>query len=48
MLDMSLSMRMGGNFEAAKIVSMALNSLISSKFPKDSLHILGFNSLARR
>jgi uncharacterized protein with von Willebrand factor type A (vWA) domain len=48
MLDMSLSMRMNGNFEAAKIVSMALNSLISSKFPKDSLHILGFNSLARR
>ena len=47
-LDMSLSMRMNGNFEAAKIVSMALNSLISSKFPKDSLHILGFNSVARR
>ena len=47
-LDMSLSMRMNGNFEAAKIVSMALNSLISSKFPKDSLHILGFNSIARR
>ncbi len=48
MLDMSLSMRMGGNFEAAKIVSLALNSLISSKFPKDSLHILGFSSIARR
>jgi uncharacterized protein with von Willebrand factor type A (vWA) domain len=48
MLDMSLSMRMGGNFEAAKIVSIALNSLISSKFPKDSLYILGFNSIARR
>ena len=28
MLDMSLSMRMGGNFEAAKIVSIALNSLL--------------------
>lgn len=48
MLDMSLSMRMGGNFEAAKIVSLALNSLISSKFPKDSLHILGFSAIARR
>jgi uncharacterized protein with von Willebrand factor type A (vWA) domain len=48
MLDMSMSMRMNGNFEAAKIVSMALNSLISSKFPKDSLYILGFNSFARR
>jgi uncharacterized protein with von Willebrand factor type A (vWA) domain len=48
MLDMSLSMRMGGNFEAAKIVSIALNSLITGKFPKDSLHILGFSSVARR
>jgi uncharacterized protein with von Willebrand factor type A (vWA) domain len=48
MLDMSLSMRMGGNFEAAKIVSIALNSLITGKFPKDSLYILGFSSLARR
>ncbi|MBN1188665.1 MAG: hypothetical protein JXA46_02840 [Dehalococcoidales bacterium] len=48
LLDMSLSMRMGGNFEAAKIVSIALNTLIRSKFPKDSLHILGFNNLARR
>jgi uncharacterized protein with von Willebrand factor type A (vWA) domain len=48
MLDMSLSMRMGGNFEAAKIVSIALNSLITDKFPKDSLYILGFSSVARR
>jgi uncharacterized protein with von Willebrand factor type A (vWA) domain len=48
MLDMSLSMRMGGNFEAAKIVSIALNSLITGKFPKDSLHILGFSAVARR
>jgi uncharacterized protein with von Willebrand factor type A (vWA) domain len=48
MLDMSLSMRMNGNFEAAKIVSIALNSLITGKFPKDSLYILGFSSIARR
>jgi uncharacterized protein with von Willebrand factor type A (vWA) domain len=48
MLDMSLSMRMGGNFEAAKNVSIALNSLITGKFPKDSLHILGFSAVARR
>lgn len=48
MLDMSLSMRMGGNFEAAKIVAIALNSLITDKFPKDSLYILGFSSVARR
>lgn len=48
LLDLSLSMRMNGNFEAAKIVSIALNSLISGKFPKDSLYILGFSSFARR
>jgi len=48
MVDMSYSMRMGGNFEAAKIVSIALNSLITGKFPKDSLHILGFSAVARR
>jgi uncharacterized protein with von Willebrand factor type A (vWA) domain len=48
MLDMSMSMRMGGNFEAAKIVSIALNSLITGKFPKDSLYILGFSAVARR
>ncbi len=48
MLDMSMSMRMGGNFEACKIVSIALNSLITGKFPKDSLHILGFSAVARR
>jgi len=48
MLDMSLSMRMGGNFESAKMVSIALNSLITSKFPKDRLHILGFSAVARR
>jgi uncharacterized protein with von Willebrand factor type A (vWA) domain len=41
-------MRMNGNFEAARIVSIALNSLITGKFPKDSLYILGFSSLARR
>ncbi len=48
LLDMSLSMRMGGNFEAAKIVSIALNSLITDKFPKDSLYLLGFSAVARR
>jgi len=47
MLDMSLSMRMNSNFEAAKMVSIALNSLIRGKFPKDSLYILGFSSIAR-
>ena len=36
MLDLSLSMPMRDNFLAAKKVAMALHSLISSQFPRDS------------
>ena len=49
MLDMSLSMRMGGNFESAKIVSIALNSLITGKYPKDIFKlVVGMNRWALR
>ena len=48
MLDLSLSMPMRGNFEAAKRVAVALDSLIRSQYPKDSLHIVGFSSYARQ
>ncbi len=48
MLDMSLSMPMRGNFEAAKRVTMALDGLIRSQYPKDSLYIVGFSSYARQ
>ncbi|MBN2075536.1 MAG: VWA domain-containing protein [Dehalococcoidales bacterium] len=47
LLDMSLSMPMRGNFEAAKRVTLALDGLIRSQYPKDSLHIVGFSSYAR-
>ena len=47
MLDMSLSMAMRGNFVAAKKVSLALDNLIRTQFPKDSLHIVGFSTYAR-
>ncbi|MBI4303191.1 MAG: VWA domain-containing protein [Chloroflexi bacterium] len=47
MLDLSLSMPMRGNFQAAKRVAIALDSLIRSQYPKDSLHIVGFSSYAR-
>jgi uncharacterized protein with von Willebrand factor type A (vWA) domain len=47
LLDMSLSMPMRGNFEAAKGVTLALDGLIRSQYPKDSLHIVGFSSYAR-
>ena len=48
MLDLSLSMPMRGNFEAAKRVAIALDGLIRSQYPKDSLYIVGFSSYARQ
>lgn len=47
MLDKSLSMFMNGFFESAKQVAVALESLIRTRFPKDSLYILTFASRAR-
>ena len=47
MLDLSLSMAMRGNFQAAKKVALALDNLIRSQFPGDSLHIVGFSTYAR-
>lgn len=48
MLDLSLSMPMRGHFEAAKRVAIALDGLIRSQYPKDSLYIVGFSSYARQ
>lgn len=48
MLDLSLSMPMHGNFEAAKRVAIALNGLIRTQYPKDRLYIIGFSSYARQ
>jgi uncharacterized protein with von Willebrand factor type A (vWA) domain len=47
MLDLSLSMPMRGNFQAAKQVAIALDGLIRSQYPKDTLHVIGFSSYAR-
>ena len=47
MLDMSRSMPLRGYFYAAKKVALALDSLIRSQYPRDSLHIIGFSDLAR-
>ena len=47
MLDMSLSMFMRNYFEAAKHTTIALDCLIRSQFPKDSLYIVGFGQYAR-
>ena len=47
MVDLSLSMPMRDNFLAAKKVAMALHSLISSRFPRDFLGLVGFSEVAR-
>jgi len=47
MVDLSLSMPMRDNFLPAKKVAMALHSLITSKFPRDYLGIVGFSETAR-
>lgn len=47
MMDLSLSMAMRGNFVAAKKVALALHNLIRTRFPQDSLHIVGFSTYAR-
>jgi len=47
-LDLSLSMPMRGNFQAAKRVTVALDNLIRTQYPKDSLYIVGFSSYARQ
>lgn len=48
LLDLSLSMPLRDNFLTAKKVAVALHSLISSKYPKDFLAIVGFSEVARK
>ena len=48
MLDMSRSMPLRGYFYAAKKVALALDSLIRTQFPRDTLHVIGFSDYARQ
>jgi uncharacterized protein with von Willebrand factor type A (vWA) domain len=48
LLDMSFSMPLRGNWEPAKRMALALESLVSSKFPEDEFHIVGFSDYARQ
>lgn len=43
MLDMSYSMLRRGRFQAGRKVALALDSLIRSKFPRDTLHVVAFS-----
>ena len=43
LLDMSYSMLHGGRFQAGRKVAMALDSLIRTKFPRDTLKVAAFS-----
>ncbi|HEX9645429.1 MAG TPA: VWA domain-containing protein [Acidimicrobiia bacterium] len=47
LLDMSRSMPMRGHWNHARQMALALHSLITSRFPEDRLHIIGFSDYAR-
>jgi uncharacterized protein with von Willebrand factor type A (vWA) domain len=47
LLDMSRSMLLRGCFLAAKKVAVALDTLIRTRFPRDTLHVIGFAYYAR-
>ena len=48
LVDLSYSMALRGTWGIAKSTAMALHSLISTKFPQDALHIIGFSDYARQ
>jgi len=48
LLDMSRSMLLRGCFLAAKKVAIALDTLIRTQYPRDTLHIVGFAYHARQ
>jgi uncharacterized protein with von Willebrand factor type A (vWA) domain len=47
MLDLSYTMAQNSKLQAAKKVVFALDSLIRTRFPRDTLHIVGFATYAR-
>ncbi len=46
-VDLSMSMPMRDNFVPAKKMAMALHALISTRFPRDYLGVVGFSAVAR-
>jgi uncharacterized protein with von Willebrand factor type A (vWA) domain len=48
LLDLSRSMPRHGNFQSAKRVALALTELIRTRFPIDSLYVVGFSTYARQ
>jgi uncharacterized protein with von Willebrand factor type A (vWA) domain len=47
LVDLSYSMALRGTWAAAKSTALALQSLISTRYPQDALQIVGFSDYAR-
>jgi uncharacterized protein with von Willebrand factor type A (vWA) domain len=47
LVDLSYSMALRGTWSAAKQTALALYSLVRTKFPQDSLQVIGFSNYAR-
>jgi uncharacterized protein with von Willebrand factor type A (vWA) domain len=47
LVDLSWSMELRGAFPSAKKVALALNNLITSAYPRDSFHVVGFSAYAK-
>ncbi|GLX98848.1 hypothetical protein [Herbidospora sp. NBRC 101105] len=47
LVDLSYSMALRGTWAAAKQTALALQALVASKFPQDSVQIIGFSNYAR-
>ena len=47
LVDLSWSMALRGSFQAAKKVALALHNLVTSRFPKDTFHVIGFAAYAK-
>ena len=48
LVDLSYSMALRGTWGIAKSTALALHSLITTKYPQDKLHVIGFSDYARQ
>jgi uncharacterized protein with von Willebrand factor type A (vWA) domain len=47
LVDLSYSMALRGTWGVAKSTALALHSLITTQFPQDAIHLIGFSEYAR-
>jgi uncharacterized protein with von Willebrand factor type A (vWA) domain len=47
LVDLSYSMALRGTWAVAKSTALALHSLVTTKFPQDRIHLVGFSDYAR-